>query len=82
MSRKQKKALAKFRMANHVLEIIKGRHNTVPIEDRLCQIRGSMNNRIVVECECHALFEYNVYQISEKDFQTIVHYWKVHCIIL
>ena len=68
MSRKHKKVLAKFRMANHVLEIEKGRHNNVPIEDRLCQICGIMSNRIAIECEYHVLFECNAYHDLREMF--------------
>ena len=68
MSQKHKKVLAKFRMANHVLEIKRGRHNNVPIEDRLCQICGILNKRIAVECDYYALFECNVYQERREKF--------------
>ena len=54
-------ALAKFRIGNHDLEIERGRHNNLPVNERLCKLCKTQNLSYI-EDEYHVLLKCQFYQ--------------------
>ena len=66
MPRKVKKQFARFRLANHNLQIEKGRHTNLCREDRLCLFCNRVSNLKVIECEYHLCMECLLYDDMRK----------------
>ena len=56
LPRRLRVSLARFRTGNHNLEIEKGRHKNLLLEDRLCKFCGFFNSSVAIEDEYHVLF--------------------------
>lgn len=54
-------SLAKFRIGNHDLEIERGRHNRVPVNERYCKLCRAQN-LLYVEDEYHVLLKCQFYK--------------------
>ena len=59
--------LAKFRLSSHSLAIETGRHNKIPLSDRICLICNSGE----IEDECHIAFHCSLYNNERSQFLTI-----------
>ena len=62
ISFKQRKALARFRSANHKLNIELGRYFNIDREDRICWYCFINNDIYVIEDEFHAFFQCDQFQ--------------------
>ena len=54
--RRLRSSLAKFRIGNHDLEIERGRHRNVPVNERYCKLCQS-EDRLFIEDEYHVLLK-------------------------
>ena len=63
--RRLRKAIAKFRISNHELEIELGRHTNIEKQDRICKL-CELNNLRCIEDEFHVLFECAAYNEIRK----------------
>jgi len=64
---KYKIALARFRLANHKLNIELGRHYGLRKDDRVC-LYCQQNQINVIDCEYHAFFQCPKYDILRHSF--------------
>ena len=71
LPRKVKKQYSRFRLANHDLQVEKGRHENMIREERLCAfcIRNSKSK--VIECEYHLCLECPLYEYVRKQFPNV-----------
>ena len=61
MPQRLRSFLAKFRIGNHELEIERGRHQNIPVSERICKLCFNCNN-VYVEDEYHVILQCPSYE--------------------
>ncbi len=75
---KLRKTLTKFRLSNHMLEIERGRHSRIPVEERYCRV---CNCNMFVEDEFHFLMVCSPYKELRGEFIRLMgrSHWRRAC---